>query len=374
MTRRPSATLRGPARPVRALIAYALAFAMVAGLILGGGAPSSCIVPLGDGPRRVVAGELVTDVILPTYDDVVVRAQAMQTAAHAFAAANDAASRDALRTAWRAARVPWKQTDAFRFGPTALEALAVAIDQVPVDPARIETELSGTATLDATYFATLGANKKGFHAIEYLLFSAEAIDDRRRAFLAGCADDLVTNAVQLRDAWRDQAARLAAPGAANEMFPTIKASIDALVNESVFQAELIADARLGKPVGTASGGVVDPALQESEPSDNSIDDMLHSLESIRNVYLGSRDGTDAGGIGELVAKQSPATDRRMHEALSFAHLAITSLPRPFTHALVDEKHTVLGAYMAVQELQQLYATEVVSTLGATLKFNDNDGD
>lgn len=345
---------------------YALAFAMVAGVLLGGGAPSSCIVPLGDGPRRVVAGQLVTDVILPTYDEVVVRAQAMQTAAHAFAAANDAASRDALRAAWRAARVPWKQSDAFRFGPTALEALAVAIDQVPIDPARIETELAGTATFDAAYFANLGANKKGFHAIEYLLFSSDAVDDRRRAFLAGCADDLVTNAVQLRDAWRAQAAQLAAPGAANVMFPTIQASIDALVNESVFQAELIADARLGKPAGTASGGVVDPALQESAPSDNSIDDMLHSLESIRNIYL--------GGIGELVEQQSPATDRRMREALSFAHLAISSLPRPFTHALVDEKHTVLGAYMAMQELQQLYATEVVSTLGATLKFNDNDGD
>lgn len=355
-------------------VAYALLGVMGAGVIVGGGAPSSCVVPLGDGPRRVVAGELVNEVIVPTFDEVVVRAQAMQTAAHAFETANDTAALGALRTAWRAARVPWKQTDAFRFGPTTLESLAVAIDQVPVDPARIDTELAGTATLDAAYFASLGANKKGFHAIEYLIFPDDVVDDRQRAFVAGCADDLVANALLLREAWRAQAALLAAPGASNASYPTIKASIDALVNESVFQAELIADARLGKPAGTSTGGVVDPALQESGPSDNSIDDMLHSLESIRNVYYGSRDGTPGGGIGELVAKERPATDHRMREALAFAALAIGSLPRPYTKALVQERHLVLGAYMAVQELQALYATEVVANLGATLKFNDNDGD
>lgn len=355
--------------------------AVLVGVILASNL-TSCVVQLGDGERRVVAGELVRDVIVPTYDDVGAATTALRTAAHAFAAAPTASSLAALQTAWREARRPWKRTDAFRFGPLSLESLGVAIDQVPVDRTKIEAEIAGAAALDASYFAALGANKKGFHAIEYLVFGADDAavlaaltgSERRRAFVTGAADDLAATSDQLRAAWRDYGAQLAAPGATNADYPTIKTSIDALVNESVFQAEVVADARLGRPMGTATGGVPQPDEQESAPSDNSVADMTATLESIRALYYGSRDGTSGKGIGGLVAARSPATDREVRAALEAALSAVAAIPTPYRQALLDASPAVMDAYAAVQTLQDLLATEVVGTLGATLKFNDNDGD
>ncbi len=355
----------------------ALALAIVASV-------ASCIVPLGDGPRRVVAAELTRDVILPTYEDVVASAGRLQAATHGFIDAPTQPTLDALRTAWRAARVPWKLTTAFRFGPTALMTLGVSIDQT-VDPARVETELAGTGALDAAYFDNLGANKKGFHGMEYLVF---ATDDaalltlyttdvnaqRRRMFLAGCADTLVLDTTKLRDAWVHEAALLAAPGADNTDYPDIKSSIDALVNECVFQVETIADGRIGRPLGTATGGDVHPELQESGPSDHSIDDMENALESVRNVYFGTRDGTPGKGIGMLILDLSPATDRDVTAALALAADAIDAIPRPFTQALNDGRPEVMAAYTAVLEVKHVFASEVIAALGATLKFNANDGD
>lgn len=346
---------------------------------------ASCVVPLGDGRRRVVAGELTREVILPTYEDVVTSAAQLQTAVHAFVAAPDQNSLDWARAAWREARTPWKQTDAFRFGPLTLQSLGTQIDQFPVDPPKIEPEIAGTTVLDATYFANLGANKKGFHSIEYLLFgpddavvlaafTTDANADRRRAFVAGCADHLAATTVKLRDAWLSYALLLAAPGADNADYPTIKASIDAFVNETVFQAEVVADARIGKPMGTASGGVPHPELQESAPSGHSIADMTHALESIRNIYYGSRDGAPGKGIGGLVVELSPATDREVRTALDTAFASLAAIPTPYTQSLLDARPEVMTAYTAVQELQHILATEVIGTLGATLKFNDNDGD
>lgn len=341
----------------------------------------SCVVQLGDGPRRVVAGELTRDVILPTYDDVVTTATALRTAAHAFADAPTTATLLDVRAAWQLARTPWKRTDAFRFGPTALQTLGVAIDQSPIDASKIEAEIAGTSALDTAYFENLGANKKGFHGIEYLLFgdTTAVLDQfttfqRRREFVAGAADHLVLSATALRAAWVDEAARLADPGADNTDYPDINASIDALVNESVFQAEVIADTRLGKPLGTSTGGTPHPELQESGPSEFSIEDMKRALESIRNIYYGSRDGTPGKGIGGLVAARSPVTDRDVRAALDGALAAVTAIPGPYAQALVDARPTVLAAYTAVQELQDVLATEVVASLGATLKFNANDGD
>lgn len=345
----------------------------------------ACVVPLGDGKRRIVAGELTAEIIVPTYDEVVERTSELATATHAFVASPDAGTLAALQAAWRAARVPWKQTDAFRFGPQAMQSLATAIDQVPVDPPKIDAELAGTATLDTAYIGGLGANKKGFHTIEYFTFGADdaavlalltsdALAPRRRDYLLACADHLAATAVQLRDAWVGYAAQLADPGADNASFPTIKASIDALVNESVFQAEVIADARIGKPMGTATGGTPQPALQESAPSDNSIADMTATLIGIRNIYFGTRTGEPGKGIGGLVIAANPATDRDVRAALATAFTAVEQIPRPYTQALVDRRPEVMAAYTALQDLQRVLATEVIATLGATLKFNDNDGD
>ncbi len=372
-------TRRAKRRLGLALAGLGVALAIAASVLV------ACVVPLGDGKRRIVAGELAREIIVPTYDDVVDRAATLATAAHAFAADPTADTFAAVQAAWRAARVPWKQTDAFRFGPLAMQTLGTAIDQIPVDPSRIETELAGTAPIDVAYVDNLGANKKGFHTIEYFVFGADdatvlaslttdALAPRRRDYLVACADSVAATAVTLRDAWVDYAALLADPGADNTAYPTIKASIDALVNESVFQVEVVADARIGKPMGTATGGTPQPDLQESPRAGTSIDDMTQTLTGIRNIYFGSRDGTPGKGIGQLVAAASPATDHEVRTAMDTAFTALAAIPVPYAQALVDQRPEVKTAYEAVQDLQHVLGTEVIATLGATLKFNDNDGD
>ncbi len=339
---------------------------------------------LGDGPRRRVTVELVTEVIMPTYDDVVVTTEALKTAAHAFGDVSTLTTLTAFRDAWRAARGPWKETDAFRFGPMALQSLGVAMDQL-VDTTKIETEIAGAQPIDATYFTTLGANKKGFHAIEYLIFDGAGVGDtavlasltdaRRLAFVVGAADDIVVNARALRDAWAELGAIVSDPGSdRGEDYDTIEESVDDIVNETWFQAEAVADNRIGAPFGVKTGGVPHPEEQESGPSDNSIDDMRGVLRGIRNIYFGSRDGTPGKGIGGLVAAESPRTDLDVRAALADADSKLAVIPRPFADAILAQDARIIAARDAMLEVKHVINTEVVSILGATLKFNDNDGD
>jgi predicted lipoprotein len=338
---------------------------------------------LGDGPRRRVTGELVTEVIMPTYDEVVVRTEALAISAHAFGDAPTTTTLGAFRDAWRAAREPWKETDAFRFGPMALQSFGVAMDQT-VESDKIETEIAGTDALDAAYFSRLGANKKGFHAVEYLIFDGAGIGDtavlasltdpRRLAFVVGAADDIVVNARALRDAWAELGAVVSDPGSDRERYITIKASVDDIVNETWFQAEAVADNRIGRPLGVKTGGTPQPDTEESGPSDSSVDDMLGVLRGIRNIYFGSRDGTPGKGIGGLVAAQSPRTDLDVRAALADAETKLLAIPRPFRAAVLAQDPTVVAAREAMLEVKHVINSEVVSLLGATLKFNDNDGD
>jgi predicted lipoprotein len=354
-------------------------------------------VPLGDGVRRQTVRALTEQVILPALDDVAARAAELGAAAASLAGAPSLPALDAAQEAWRAARAPWKECDAFAFGPAMDERLAVAIDQFPVEPVKIESEIAGTAALTVDYIDTIGADRKGFHALEYLLFgggddaavlallTTDVSAARRRELTVALAGNLERKVQELRRAWAPDgggyAERVATPGAANPTYATVKASIDAFVNESVFLAELVADARIGKPLGLATGGTPQPALEESGPSDNSLADMAASLRGIRAVYTGSRDGDGdgtgtggIGGIGGLVAAQSPATDREVRDLIARALAAVEAIPRPFRAAVVERPAEVQAAYDAVKELKRILATEVLAVLGATLKFNDNDGD
>jgi uncharacterized protein len=352
-------------------------------------------MPLGDGPRRQTVRALTEQVVLPTLGDVAARAAELETAAGALAGAPSQQALDAAQEAWRAARAPWKECDAFAFGPAMDERLAVAIDQFPVEPTKIEAEIAGTAALTVDYIDTIGADRKGFHALEHLLFgggddaavlalfTTDAAAARRRELLVALAGNLTRKVLELRRAWAPDggayAELIATPGAANPTYATVKAAIDTFVNESVFLAELVADARIGKPLGLATGGTPQPALEESGPSDNSLDDMAASLRGLRAVYTGARAGGGAGaisegGIGALVAAQSPATDREVRDLIEQALAAIEAIPRPFRTAIALSPAEVQAAYDAVKEVKRVLATEVLSVLGATLKFNDNDGD
>jgi predicted lipoprotein len=333
---------------------------------------------------------LTEEVVLPALDEVVLRAGALADAARALADAPTQPTLDAAQEAWRAARRPWKETEAFSFGPAMTERLSAAIDQIPVDPAKIELELAGTAELTDLYVDNLGANRKGFHAVEYLLFRGD--DDaavlaslttdagavRRRELAAVLARGIARDAGRLQTAWAltggGYAETVTEPGAGNATYPTIKAVVDAFVNESVFLAELAADARLAAPLGLSTGGTPRPELEESGPSDNSLADLAATVRGMRSVYTGSRDGSVAGGISGLVADRSPATDRELREAFATALAALDAVPRPFRTAVVDHRAEVQAAYDAVKELKRILGTEVVALLGATLKFNDNDGD
>jgi predicted lipoprotein len=142
----------------------------------------------------------------------------------------------------------------------------------------------------------------------------------------------------------------------------------------VFLSEFVASSKLGKPLGTSTGGVADPSLEESGPSDNSVEDMLGNLRSVRNVYLGTRTGTGGLGITTLVAKKSTSTDAAVKGALDDAIHLTESIPLPYRSALVEQRASVEAAYQSVKTLKRLLSTEVVALMGTTLKFNDNDGD
>jgi putative iron-regulated protein len=346
--------------------------------------------PLADGERREALRQATEQVILPTYSDLAQATDELSQLLDELALAPEQAALGEIREQYLVTRGPLEESQAFGFGPAEELRSAAAIDQQPIDGAKIDAELAGTAELTVQHLGSIGANKRGLHAIEYLLFpeddpelEAALREDseagaRRRQFLAAAAALVAKNAAALRDAWApdggDYGRRFAEPGGADSVSPDVQAGLDTLLNQAVFSSEVLANTKLGKPLGSATGGMIDPSAQESERSGASLRDALGNLHGVRNVYFGSRDGSIGPSLSTLVRAKSPSADLHARRALDDAEASLLAVPEPLTLALSESPELVTAAFEAVKTLKRVLATEVLGTLGASLKFNDNDGD
>ena len=198
---------------------------------------------LSDAPP-VIDG--YTAIVRAGYDDTLATARALKTAVDAFVAAPSPATLEAARTAWKAAREPYGQTEAFRFydGPiddpdTGPEGRINSwpLDEVYID--YVEGNATGGIINDPAMFPTLtkqaiadqnavGGEENistGYHAIEFLLWGQDmdpngpgarpytdyvtggaANHDRRGQYLKLVAELLVDDLQAVVDAWEPDAA------------------------------------------------------------------------------------------------------------------------------------------------------------------------
>jgi len=157
-------------------------------------------------PAEIVAN--YADIAQAGYEDSLIRAQVLKTAVEALIAAPTDANLEAAKEAWRAARIPYQQTEAFRFGNPTVDAWEGKVNAWPLDEGLIDyvdplaggndenpystaniiadpvLELSG-ATIDATEITPEvlqslheadGIEENvatGYHAIEFLLWGQD---------------------------------------------------------------------------------------------------------------------------------------------------------------------------------------------------------
>jgi putative iron-regulated protein len=129
----------------------------------------------GQGETRVstsdVLRDLAFDVILATYNELKQRGQKLQTAIETLSANVTAENVQNAREAWRAAREPWESNEGLLIGPVETEGVDPAIDSWPADTTGIKAILSSGNDLTPEFVSFLDGSLKGFHTMEYLLFT-----------------------------------------------------------------------------------------------------------------------------------------------------------------------------------------------------------
>ena len=338
-----------------------------------------------------------TDMVYTVYSDSLNTAKTLQVAIDAFLATPNDATLKAAKEAWAASRVPYLQSEAFRFGNTIIDDWEGQVNAWPLDEGLIDY-------VDATYEHALGnpaasaniiANTEiqvgedkvdvkditpeklaglnelggseanvatGYHAIEFLLWGQDlngtgpgagnrpasdylegegatgGHNDRRRAYLKAVTDLLVTDLEEMVGNW--------APNVADNYRAKLEAeSVNDGLRKMLFGMGSLS-------LGELAGERMKVSLEANSPedeqdcfSDNTHYSHFYDAKGIRNVYLGqytSVNGTKLTGpsLSSLVAKADPAADATLKADLEATEAKIQVI---VDHALKGEHYDQLIA-------------------------------
>ena len=316
------------------------------------------------------------------FQDSLTTGQALQAAVDALIAAPSDATLTAARSAWKAARVPYQQTEVYRFGNAIVDDWEGKVNAWPLDEGLIDYVDDGSyigpsdeneyAALNvvATPKFSLGGTEidaseitptlletalqeadgvetnvaTGYHAIEFLLWGqdlnghaagagdrpwtdfAQGSDctngncDRRAAYLKAATDLLVSDLEFMVAQWADGG------DARTTLMADDKAGLSAILTGmgSLSYGELAGERmRLGLLLN-------DPEEEHDCFSDNTHNSHYYDGKGIQDAYLGSYtrvDGTVVSGasLSQMVAAGNPALDAEMKAKLDTTVQALGAL-------------------------------------------------
>ncbi len=311
------------------------------------------------------------DIAAAGYADSLTSAQSLQGAIDALIATPSDETLTAARTAWLAARVPYQQTEVFRFGNPIVDDWEGRVNAWPLDEGLIDyvdseayggpseenplstlnvianpkfsigsTEIDAAtispATIQALHEADgIEANvASGYHAIEFLLWGQDLNGtgpgagarphtdyiqgegctggncDRRAQYLQAAAGLLVTDLQEMAANWAEGGAARAA--VTEDPAKGVQAMLTGMGSLS-YGEQAGERMKLGLMLN-------DPEEEHDCFSDNTQNSHYYDGLGIRNVYLGSYtrpDGAVVSGpsLSELVASADPAVDTQLKTEL-----------------------------------------------------------
>ena len=337
------------------------------------------------------------DLALAVFSDAASTGKQLQAAVDALLANPSEDTLKAAREAWLAARVPYMQTEVFRFGNPVVDEWEGQLNAWPLDEGLIDyvaedyqhalgnpgaqaniianteiqigedkidvSEINGELLASLNELGGSEANvATGYHAIEFLLWGQDlngtgpgagnrpasdylegkgatgGHNERRRAYLKSVTELLVKDLEEMVGNW--------APNVADNYRATLEAepATDGLRKMLFGMGSL--------SLGELAGERMKVSLEANSPedeqdcfSDNTHYSHFYDAKGIRNVYLGEytrADGTKLTGpsLSSLVAKADPAADATLKADLEATEAKLQVI---VDHALKGEHYDQLIA-------------------------------
>ena len=341
--------------------------------------------------RKPLLENLADQVIIPGYTQLNTEVTAMNSSITTFLNEPSPATLGNARSAFIKAYVAWQKVEFFDFGPAFDQTLRAQVNTFPTDNFAIDNAI---ATGNIQLQSLSNNNKKGFPAIDYLLYGdnksdADIIADfttntnasTRKEYLKASIEDMQTLVSRVSVAWNSGEGNYRSTFV-ERTGTDVGSSLGQLINSLSQSLEVFTrDAKVGIPLGKRSQGILIPKNAEAYYSGNSMLLARSNVQGYIDVFKGSRTSEGANSqsllayLNQLNAQYnggslSSALEQQFQNSLS----KLNQISDPYSRSIEAQATIANEAYLELQKTVVLVKVDLASALGILISYQDNDGD
>lgn len=358
--------MRLPASPRAALI------------VLFATAITSCTVtePIEFGEeRKLMLVSVADNVIVPGYEILAQRCDALVNAVNTLESQPTLENLVSARSAWISALMSWERSQIYDFGPAVntFGSLNTDIGTFPASTQKIETSIAAgdTSTQD------FDRDKRGFFAIEYLLFGNDAqqiINSdsiRRRSYLSAITRHLLVNVQNVRAAWTDYKSVFVSRSGTDA-----GSSMSLLFNALNMSYEQAKNYKVAIPAGRVTGQTTSAHRVEAYYSGLSVRALKVHINSVFELWRGTEPSTHGFEYYLGVVPQGQRLVDDTKKQMDSVNLALDALDdsERLSDLILANDPRVSTLVEQTQKMSRFLKSELSSLIGIAITYSSGDGD
>lgn len=326
---------------------------------------------------------MADEVILPSFRSFKVSLDELSAAYETFKSSGALDDYQLVKQKLGAACLKYQHISLPGFGPAEDVGVRINFNIFPCDTAKIKNNMeSGAYNLaSASNIAT-----KGFPALDYLFYGSGktepemaqlfVVSNKRRQYVTVLLQDMSDKIGKVISSW-DASYRTTF---VSSLGTDVGSSIGFVVNQLNYELDYLKNSKLATPLGIRSGGTPLPDNSEAYYGGQSIEYALETLTAIENSYRGkSSSGADGKGFDDyldhLNARHGDkALTASINDQFIIARDKLTAIGNPLSVKVISNPAGVDAAYKELVKLLVLLKTDMPSSLGVAITYQDSDGD
>jgi hypothetical protein len=333
--------------------------------------------------------DLANNYILPSYQDLQTKAQALATQSSHFCTIDNASNADlqTLQQSWVDFNTSWQDIQWLKVGPVLESSRLFRIqfwpDSNDAVGRGIDALLTETETLTADLVAGVNVGGQGIPALEILLFTETSQNSlllatnkaKRCEAVQAISDNLVNITTDINTEWASTGGNyVASLIGGQDDFTSIKDAVEELITNWLEFVEKVKDEKLLEPLAVNAPGI--PTIAEFVLSDKSLVSIKVNAMAISKIFSANNGHGFDNILIEHFEQQAISND--ITAKITAITTAVDALDTSMSfEQLLNDEHSRLQLTKLIQkirELRDVITADFVQATDINIGFNSNDGD
>jgi len=319
--------------------------------------------------EQQVLTDFATVVVNPNYQDLQEKSNALYAAVLKLDSVSSDANLATAQTAWREARDPWETAEGYLFGPIEDFNYDPSVDTWPLSKTELDSLLASNNPLTVPDIDALPYSLKGFHALEYVLFTTEDpanLTTREKKYAVSLAESMVNTFTALKDSWEPTMGNFtgqlvhAGTGGDTLRYPRRKDALLAIVGGMSDICSEVADEKMEDPLIHR-----DSTLSESSVSHNSTRDFRNNITGVSHAYF-CHYQSSGHSLSEFVSSKNIALDNKIKSLINSAINSFDNISSDYEQAIFTQQVQIHNTQAAIRSLQDAIDNDLTNFIQANV--------